>query len=214
MNGTRIAFATVVLAGTFLVQSPASAQISTLGVRLGFARATQVGGFADLIEDVGGKTQSRTGVVAGGYVVYDNPVFPGPLSVQAGLELAQKGMRIPSDGGLKERALDITYLEVPVLARASHTVGQYQPYAVAGPVLAMRMSTAGAVDGQDVDTGDEVKSTDLGFAFGVGGRRGPFGVELRYVLGLSNISASNDPDEAARNRHLSVVGSYEIPFPW
>ena len=214
MTLSRITLGTLGLAATLFGAAPVSAQLNTLGFQVGLGRASQVGGFADLIEDVGGTTKARTGIVASAYVDYGLPNVHDMLSIQAGLGIAQKGTRIPPDGGLKQRALDITYVEIPVLAKATISHGLYRPYVVAGPVLALKMSAGGEVDGESVDADDEVKGTDLGFALGVGGRRGPFGLELRYTLGLVNITESTDPQESAKNRQWGLVASYEIPFPW
>lgn len=41
---------------------------------------------------------------------------------------------------------------------------------MAGPVLLFRMSTSREVDGEPIQTGDEVKSNELGLAFGIGAR--------------------------------------------
>jgi hypothetical protein len=202
----------VVLGSSLLVADSASAQLNRVGFRLGVGRATQVGGFADLVEDVGGKTESRTGLVAGAFVDYGIPSVSDLFSIQAGLNFTQKGVRIPEDGGLNPRVLDITYLGASALAQASFGSGVFRPFVFAGPELSFKLGTSGEVDGQAVETDDEVKGTDLGIVFGVGGRRGALGVDLRYVVGLSNISQSTDPDEAAKNRHWAITGIYELPI--
>jgi hypothetical protein len=212
MTNARATLSLFAVAAGILVADPATAQLNTVGFRLGVGRATQVGGFADVVEDVGGKTESRTGLVAGAFANYAIPAVTSGFSLQAGLDLTQKGVRIPEEGGLAQRALDITYLEFSALARASLGSGVFRPFAYAGPGVSFKLSTSGEVRGQSIETDDEVKGTDLGFVLGVGARRGAVGVDLRYVIGLTNISESSDPDEAARNRHWAIAGTYEIPI--
>lgn len=202
----------IALTGALLVPASASAQLNGVGVRLGLGHASMGGGYRDLVNDVGGKMEGRTGIVAGAFVDYGLPLLAGRLSVQAGAELTQKGMRIPPDGGLRERKLDVSYLDIPVVARAAFDAGQVRPYVIAGPVFSLRTSTRGEIDGEEVDTTDDVTGSDVGFAFGVGGQRDRFGIELRYVLGMSNVSESNDPDETAKNRQWSIVASYTLPL--
>ena len=38
------------------------------------------------------------------------------------------------------------------------------------------------------------------------------GIEVRYVLGLSDITESSDSDESAKNRIWEIVGTYELPI--
>lgn len=106
--------------------------------RLGLGRANMGGGYRDLVNDVGGKMQGRTGIVAGAFVGYGLPLLDGRLWIRAGADLTQKGMRIPTDGGLRQRRPDITCLDIPIVARASFGTGQVRPYAIAGPILSLR----------------------------------------------------------------------------
>lgn len=202
----------IALTGALLVPASASAQLNSVGVRLGLGRANMGGGFRDLVHDVGGKMEGRTGIVAGAFVDYGLPLLAGRLSVRAGADLTQRGMHVPPDGGLKERRLDISYLDISVVARAAFDAGQYRPYVIAGPVFSLRTSTRGEIDGEEVDTSDDVTGSDVGFAFGFGGQRGRFGLELRYVLGMSNVSESDDPDETAKNRQWSISATYTLPL--
>jgi hypothetical protein len=212
MSMARAATGILTLVACLFVPTTASSQFNAVGFRLGVGVATQGGGFQDLVKEVGGKTESRTGLVAGAYVNYGLASTEGRVSFQGGLGLAQKGVRIPSDGGLVPRTLDITYLDIPILAKASFGSGQFRPYVVAGPVLSLKLSASATRDEQDIDVDDELKGTDFSVALGGGVQRERIGIEVRYVLGLSDITESSDPDESAKNRIWEIVGTYELPI--
>jgi hypothetical protein len=200
------------LAGTLLVHSPVSAQVEAIGFRLGLSRATQGGGFAELAENNDFDVSARMGVVAGAYVDYGLRGVHEHLSVQTGLNLAQKGMRIDRSSGENFRELDITYLEIPVLAKLAFAGEALRPYLLGGPVFAFKQGSSGTANGEAIDPDDELKGTDLGLALGLGVQRERFGVELRYVHGFPNITTSSSSNESAKNRQWALVATYEMPI--
>jgi hypothetical protein len=200
------------LAGTLLAYSPVSAQVEAIGFRLGLSRTTQGGGFAEFAEDNDFDVTARTGFVAGAYVDYALRGMHEGLSVQAGLDLAQKGTRIDTPSGANFRELDITYVEIPLLAKLAFAGEVFRPYVLGGPVFSFKQGSSGTADGQSIDPDDELKGTDLGLALGLGVQRDRFGVELRYVHGFPNITTSSSPNESAKNRQWALVATYQMPI--
>lgn len=207
----RNAVAVVAVAASVFAHAPAAAQLNDVGFRLGLSRANAGGGFTDFVRDLGYESESRTGFVAGAYVDYGLALLDNRFSVQAGLDIAQRGNRIARDDGTTYQALDVTYIDVPVLGKATFGNGALRYHALAGPVLSFKQSAELERDGERRAANDVV-GTDLGLAVGVGGRRGRLGLELRYVLGMSNINEDPDPDESVKNRQWALVATYEIPI--
>lgn len=213
MIPSRILTPLLALAGCLWgVPTPLSAQLEAVGFHLGVGQSSMGGGFSELAENADYQLSSRTGFVAGASVDYALPSVHERFAVRAGLGLAQKGNRIAEPDGDDFRHLDITYLEVPVLATLSFGGGEWTPYVMAGPVLSFKQGVYGEIDGQEVDAEDQIKGSDLGLGLGLGARRGPLGAELRYVHGFSNVSPSDDSEETAMNRQWSLAAIYRIPL--
>lgn len=201
--------ATVALALCGLAFAPAAAQqLESLGVVGGLSRATMGGGFFDLVQDVGGTVDPRFGIALGGFASFG--LAPN-TSVRAELLFTQKGVRIPTDGGLRRRDLDITYFDLSGLVRRRFPLASVTPWVGAGPAVSIRGSATGRVGDSEGDFSDEVKGIDFGFALEAGAGKDQWDVGLRYLLGLSNISESSDPDEESKNRGLFVTFSYAFP---
>lgn len=211
MGITRYATGVIAVTAALVAHAPASAQLNHVGFRLGLSRASLTGGFTDLVEDVGGESRSRTGFVAGAYVDYGLPVVHDAFSVQAGLDVVQKGNRMELNGD-PFRELDLTYVEVPVLGKATFGNDALRYHALAGPVLSFKQSAEIELDDGERVEPQDITGSDFGFALGAGVRRGRLGLELRYVLGLSNISESDDPDESGKNRQWALTATYQIPI--
>lgn len=211
MKIPRTATTLLALAACLLVHEPLAAQLDGYGFHLGLGRSSLGGGFADLTEDAGYDLISRTGLVAGAWVDYGLPGVHERLSVRAGLGVAQKGNRIERDGD-DFRLLDLTYVDLPVLALVALGSGDWSPYAVAGPVLSLKQGSYAESEGQEIDADDELKGTDVGLALGIGARQDRLGAEVRYVHGFPNITTHSSPNESATNRQWSVALSYWIPI--
>lgn len=201
--------ASAVLALTFLTTAPGAAQeLESFGVIGGVSRATMGGGFIDLINDVGGSVDARFGIALGAFASFG---LAPSTSLRGELMFTQKGFRVPPDNGLTRRELDITYFDLSALVRRSFSAGTVAPWVGAGPVLSFRSGATGRVDDFEGDYSDEVKGVDFGLGIEVGAGRSNVDVGLRYLLGLSNISESSDPDEESKNRAMFLTVSYTIP---
>jgi hypothetical protein len=145
-------------------------------------------------------TDNRTGFVGG---VYGALGLSPSLAVQPELLFVRKGAKLfgthvsilGTDVGDLGLALDVDYVEIPLLLRLSlPTAGPVDVRLLAGPVASFKLneqlSTTGLVNVK-LDT-NQIKASDFGLAVGgaVAIRSGSLAVvgEGRYTLGLTNIS--------------------------
>jgi hypothetical protein len=118
--------------------------------------------------------------------------------------------------------IESSYLEVPVLARFTPAPdARVRPVLLVGPAVAVNLSTDSVVSGEsggvsiDVsdDISEDVKSVDLGlvlaggleFPVGSGGQN--VGLDLRYTLGLTNVSDNSEIDDV-KNGAFTVAGTF------
>ena len=107
----------------------------------------------------------------------------------------------------------LDYFEVPVLFMYSTVPTGSTGTSVqffGGPSVAFKVSAkgSGAFEGEtvDVDIPDEdINGIDLGVVVGAGVAFGPFTVDGRYTVGLSNINAAESDSTKVRNRALAVL---------
>jgi len=166
---------------------------------------------------------TRTGLAAGLMAVL--PFSPG-FSLQPELMFTMKGAE-STTGGATATA-KINYIEVPVLARFEIPVsGNTKPFVYGGPGFAFKTSCQfeGRAQGTTITFDcDELtsqpgaanvkfSSTDVGaivgggLAFDVSGRTMTIGV--RYEAGFTKLVTDTD----SKNRVLSLVATFEWPFP-
>jgi hypothetical protein len=153
---------------------------------------------------------SRTGFVLGGFAVVELPDI-APLRLQPELQYVQKGMRWEDSDFGEHYRLNLSYLEMALLARhdLDRAESKYQPFFVAGPALALRVGATTYWDDLESDAGEDFDSKDLGFIIGAGVQRGAISLEARGSLGLLNVST--DEDIEAKNRALTLVVGYTVP---
>jgi hypothetical protein len=193
----------------FLAVGHADAQeLESFGVVGGISRATMGGGFIDLINDVGGSVDARFGFALGGFAAFG--LAPN-TSLRGELMFTQKGFRVPPENGLNRRELDVTYFDLSALVRRSFPLDTATPWVGAGPVLSFRGGATGVVGDSEGDFSDEIKGVDFGLGIEAGAGRNNVDVGLRYLLGLSNITESSDPDESSKNRTMFLTVSYSFP---
>lgn len=192
---------------------PAAAQIS-LGVRGGV-------GFSQLAGEV--QTNSRTRFVAGAFAGFG---IAANYGLQPELDYAQKGAKTESEivdprGGLitlkQTTSLDYLELLVPAYVTIKVTNERVKPRIYAGPTFGLVLNCKVNVDrsvGEPLPTADckdDVKSIDFGLVFGfglaLGAGPGKFAADLRYDLGLSNVSDLAD-DPSKKNRSLQILVGY------
>ncbi len=201
----------VVLAGLVLIAAPATAQ-TTLGLKggVGFGTVT--------IEQTGVEEESVSGIVAG--MDLGVPVS-GVLSLRFGGSYAQKGGSGNIEGG--KITLSFDYVQLSALARVGTSGdGGFSVGVMAGPWAAYRLSceVEGTLEGMSVVTpcvdppftDFDIKTLDLGLAFG-GGVELPLagslrlGVDALYSLGFASID-----DDDSKTRHLTIQSGFVFPI--
>ncbi|NNF15033.1 MAG: PorT family protein [Gemmatimonadetes bacterium] len=195
------------LAATVAVLPVSAQSMVGWGATAGLTRATLVGGFPDLIQDVGGSVNPRYGISVGGYVLF---AMGDQLWFRPELAITQKGYRVPGENGVRRRELDMTNAELGAYARRTFPLSSLQGWVGAGPVLSLNLSANGVVGENEIDVSDEIVGSDFGIGLEAGVNHDRMGFGLRYVLGLRDITESSDPDESAKNRGLLLVVSYAI----
>ena len=180
--------ATVVLGLGLLLLSPSARAGTRVGVAAGPNFARYSGSLAPPEISFSGATNLGVGAVVEVDVSTRVSLAATPMLLQKGTGFYGWGSASDTTG-----SVDMTYLELPLLARYSFTSTGLRPYVTAGPTLGFRRSaTITRVErgelGVTEDIEDITQGMDLGLAIGAGvavpaGRLGFF-VEGRYSLGL------------------------------
>jgi len=189
-----IQIALVITVALALATVSANAQIPIkFGIKGGLNSSTVIGDDADGYE-------SRSGFVGG---MFARLSLGGPVGIQAELLLATKGAKttfIDEATSLSvDKTLKADYFEVPVLLKYSFKgQGPAGLNLYGGPVFAFVRSSKTEISttvlgldvGGDLDNYNE-KSTDLGFAVGVGVdlslARSVMALDVRYTVGLQDM---------------------------
>lgn len=161
---------TLLFAAALALAIPVSAQTQFL-VKGGLNTAFFAG------EDAGG-TEPRLGAVGGAGLRFN--ASPA-LGVQVEALYSQEGA-VEDDGSGTFR---LDYLDIPILLRAGLPVS---PYADAGLYAGAQIGIPlnAEFDSEFGDDFDEETLTDIGIALGGDYWSGAFGVDLRYVIGLTD----------------------------
>lgn len=154
-----------------------TAQIQ-FGVKAGANFSTLTG------SDVSG---ASTKVGFQGGVLVAVPVAAG-FCVQPEVNYSMQGAKGSSSG--ESFTLSQNYLNVPVLFKYKHESGLF---AETGPQIGFLMSAKVSAGGSNADVKSDYKSTDFGWAFGVGYlvKSVNAGIDARYNLGLTNLEANS-----------------------
>lgn len=187
MRMQSLAFVPLLLSG---LAAPAAAQI---GFKAGLT-------FSTLSEsNAAPDFKNQTGFAAG--VSLGIPLGGSLLRLQPEALYVEKGAK--SDPGNVETK--IAYLDIPVLLRVNIPTPGVTPFAVAGPMVSLRLSCE--IGMQDCD--QDVESTDYGVALGGGVRfGGTLGLTLegRYTAGLRNINKVSDGIDAKTRTFMILAG--------
>lgn len=187
----------------------ASAQV-TGGVKGGvnFANMSFSGGGGG-----GGSPGNRTAWMAGGFV--EIPIAKH-LVIQPEALFTMKGTEYSGDfagtGGTGVATTKLNYFDMPVLLRVDvPTTGTVAPFVYAGPnfgfLLSAKATATAAGTQQEEDIKSDLKSTDVGIAFGGGLRFGKVMAEVRYIYGLTNVigATASAGGATAKNRVIKVI---------
>lgn len=162
-----------------------------VGLRVGL-NASHVSSESPLLDGSSMKSGLNIGIAAGTQLTYRAPLF-----IESGLYYSQKGGK--SDSGNGKFTCDLNYLEVPLLIKYKHFVGNQtsiQPYA--GGYLAV------ATDGQIKNYGTRTAFSsfedgyfnrfDGGLKIGCGVGYNMLYLDASYDIGLANIGQDNFDD--------------------
>lgn len=171
-------------------------------------------------EDYGGdNNESKLGFQLGA-----NALFPinQNLRLETGLGYASKGSKTSYEGEggefgeetfSQEDKLNLSYLEVPILARYQFNNTGFSTYGGLQPALllgAKQKSEATSSPSQETDVKDRFKSFDASAVFGVGYEfKNGLMLNAGYDLGLLNIAESSEFGNAtAKNRSFKISLGY------
>lgn len=220
----RSAVALTMAAGALPAQA---AHRTSFGVLLGGAAAKLANvdvESADLFNGLS-TIKNRYGFQAG---VYMNRSLGTVWSVQPEVHYVQKGTRLDVGGSspVGSLAIDLAYVEVPLLVRADLGKAPWHPFLTAGPTLALRVGcdatlksgiSSLSVECKELDDNgtkrDPFETTDIGASIGAGfaGRLGGRRVlmQLRYGRGFTTVvkddGSSTGTKQSPKNSVISLV---------
>lgn len=124
---------------------------------------------------------ARFGFTAGAMVDISLPAVP--FGIESGVHYTQKGAEASEDGFSSN--VDLDYIEVPVLAKFRlGPPGPITPHLVVGPYVGFNINAEAEVSGAggsiSGDISDEINSTEIGGAIGVG---------IDFNLGVTKLNA-------------------------
>lgn len=163
-------------------------------------------------------------------VTSEFPISEG-FSFETGLLLSTKGVKISEEESIFEEMVEfdsrvnLLYLDIPLLAKATVDLGSAKIYGAFGPYIGMGLSgkikseftTMGETEkteedvkwGSD-DEDDDFRRLDYGLSFGAGVEINAIQIGLSYGLGLANISTSSEGGSKVNNRVLGVSLGYRF----
>jgi hypothetical protein len=197
----RIAMKRIPIGGVlvFLVAGYAEAQKVDFGVKGGLSSAT-----LNTIGDTSGVDLGhRQGFTVGGFVSFP---LNGVLSLQPEVMYVPKGVPITRTDSSETVTMRLSYLELPVLLRVAPRVrGPVRFDVFGGPAFSARLSARVRVEGagssNEGDIKDDVKSSEVGVAFGGAVYFGRLLAEARYTMGLTSVAVdSAGMTETPKNR--------------
>jgi len=214
------ALSTVAVAATLLLSAaPARSQGLGIGVEGGPT-------FADFsVSEGGADLESRTGFRVAGVLRYG---FAGPLGLQTGVGLAQKGTSLSTT----DADYRVSYIEIPLLITATIPApAAVSPRVFVGSQVGIESSCeisglSGVPDAVDCtaqeagEAGLDTKSTNVDLVFGGGldfQLSGPLTLTLdgRYDLGMSDINdlSGTDVTNEIKNRSFSASAGILLSLP-
>jgi hypothetical protein len=175
-------------------------------------KGSVIGGYvsAKVSESFQGATvtlASRAGFAAGlgltRDIAHDIAFAPELLYVQKGFDQTSG-----TGASAEEFKFKLSYIEVPILFRASFAGGSARPFITAGPAIAFKIScsgeasTGGSSVSQDcnVNGGPNLNSMDFGVIVGAGIGYRNLTFSARYDAGLANLEKNAPAGESLKNR--------------
>lgn len=195
-----------------LLPNSSLAKRITGGLKIGMNSANLHGeAMKELEEELGEELKSKLGLCAGGFIRFN---ISETFAIQPEILYTMKGAKFEAtifDETMTFK-MNLSYLEIPVLVKLMiPTLSGVKPSLFAGPTLAIKLSGktkleyAGETEEEDIE---EMKDTDFGLIIGAGVDFGRLTVDLRYVLGLTEIS--EEAEEETKNGVISLLVGYSF----
>jgi len=147
-----------------------------------------------------GDLSNKIGAVGGIVLQLDlSPMFAVSLEPF----YTQKGILVSSGGN--DMTFDLAYVSVPLMLKYYIPLGPVKPSIQAGGSLSFNTLAQAVQDGEG-DPVDEISSTDVGVIAGVGLDIDKFFINVRYEIGLTDVST--DPAVLVQNGTLSAMVGY------
>lgn len=204
--------------------SPAMGQMNGVdikpGIRAGFNSASFGGDtdeFAEALSDAGldadVDTGRRSGFLVGGFAIID---FGGPFAIQPEVRYIQRGYGVDVSVSFQgqeqtvEGSINLSYIDIPILARFKFPSGGITPHVIAGPTVGFNLNAESEFDDETEDISDGVSGTDFGLEFGAGVDfglgAGTVTVDARYGLGLTDVP--DEGDISLTNRAIMITAGF------
>jgi hypothetical protein len=190
----------------FLMPALSAAQSVTGGAKAGVVFAN-IPDFGDVME---ASTSMRTGLIAGGFLTWSTS---GGFGVQPEALYVQKGVKLDEPG--ITASVELSYLDVPVLARYTFGKGTTRGFVFGGPSFNFKLDAKAksSFEGQDEeeDIDEDVESFEFALVVGAGVEFGHFLVEGRFAEGLTNlVKDDEDMEETLKNRTFAILAGFRF----
>lgn len=178
----------------FCLVSAAEAGVR-FGLKAGVNSAKLIGSDVNWIEEVGGLTSGKYGLVGGVFFAID---LGKVITIQPEFLYTMKGSTIEDPAGTYTEKLYGDYLEIPLLLKLRIPTPIIQPVVFAGPAVGFKLSEKLTLNGEQIPLEEKIlKNNDYGAIFGAGvdfGRH--LSIDVRYSLGLQKIiEAAESPTQ-------------------
>lgn len=158
------------------------------------------------ITDIVGKDvdyKSKTGIHVGGFAGIP---LTKQFILQPELVYSSQGAKWSKGEGGKTI---LNYLQIPVLVKYTTRIGLF---AETGPHIGFLLSAKDKYDGESNDIKEYLKTTDIGWQFGVGYRITPLlGANIRYNTSFTSFYEGKDDGDTWKERNSALqIGVYYI----
>jgi len=201
MKFFKLSIVLMILVMFTVINNNTNSQTTSLGIESGL-------NLANMSLTPAFTTSTRTGLMVGGFADIGVSRI---VSIRPGLRFVTKGFSTTSNGVTFNEK--ISYLELPMLIKASIPLQHIKPYFAAGPTLGIQLSASEEITaGQQIQTNDAGtawETIDLGLYFGSGldfhvADNMDVFTGFGYTLGLTNVSKIQGIE--GKNNGIQVTG--------
>ena len=198
-----------------------SSSAQTFGVKAGLNLSNMV--VKDDDETYSDDFKLKPGIHIGGTAEFE---INDMVSFEPGALISMKGYRTKEEEGDAKYvgSYNLTYLEIPLNAKATFDLGSIKAFGFAGPYIAVGLAGKAkskvTIDGdtekdsESVEWGsddDKTKRLDFGLNIGAGAQlTDEMSLSLSYGLGLGNLSNNTDNGAKVKNRVIALSFGYKF----